>query len=58
LGSSASRASVTVKARGSFRPSEQANRISAGCERDGMTFVDTLEELDVSVERRSCAVLG
>lgn len=29
-------------------PSEQANRIAAACERDGMTLIETIEELDVS----------
>lgn len=29
-------------------PSEQAQRIAAACERDGMTLVETIEELDVS----------
>lgn len=29
-------------------PSEQANRIAAACERDGLTLIDTIEELDVS----------
>jgi site-specific DNA recombinase len=29
-------------------PSEQRERIAAACERDGLTLVDTLEELDVS----------
>lgn len=37
-------------------PSEQAQRIAAACERDGMTLVETIEELDVSggtaLERR------
>lgn len=38
-------------------PSEQAERIRAACERDGLTLVDTIEELDVSggapLERRA-----
>ena len=29
-------------------PSEQAKRIAAACERDGLTLIDTIEELDVS----------
>ena len=38
-------------------PSEQRERIRAACERDGLTLVDTIEELDVSggapLERRA-----
>jgi hypothetical protein len=40
-------------------PSEQAERIRTACERDGLTLIDTIEELDVSrgapLERREAS---